>query len=289
MSVVSIVGDSFIDIVVPVDNVILNCAQDREIFTSFGGTANIAVWLSRLGGEAQFFGKVGNDPLGTSFRNNLEEENVEDFTVMSNSYPTGICVSLVERDGRRTMITNRGANDHISNEDAEKFMPKLLNSALVFFSGYSFISEKTSNAVEFLMMEASDDNCEIWFNPGAMNIIDDKIKNVIKDYVDVLILNEDEGEALFGVKYEDKVLRKMEKLVDSVILTKGGEGCVVLEDGERFHIPAEKVNTVVDTTGAGDAFAAGLIKGVLDGKSLEESAHIGHETAAKVLDKFGAR
>lgn len=289
MSVVSIIGDSFFDIIVPVYDIVPNGAQHRDIVVSYGGTANIAVWISRLDKKARFFGKVGNDPLGTSFKNNLKEENVEDSTVMTNSYPTGICVSLVGKDGGRTMITSRGANDHLTIEDAGKFVAKMLNSRLVFFSGYSFISSKTSKAVEFLMINASNNNCEIWFNPGAMNIINDKIKNAIKNYVDVLILNEVEGEALFGVKNEDKVLRKMEKLVDSGILTKGAGGCLVLEDGEIFHTPAKKVNKVVDTTGTGDAFVAGTIKGAIDGKSLKGSTYIGHETAAKVLDKFGAR
>ncbi len=289
MLAISVVGDVFIDIIVPIYDIIPNGAQQRDIKVSFGGTANIAVWISRLGGKTRFFGKVGNDPLGISFKNNLKEENVEDFTVMSNNYPTGICVSLVGKDGERTMITNRGANDHLTIEDAKKFMTKMLNSKLVFFSGYSFISSKTSKAVEFLMKNASDNDCEIWFNPGAMNIINDKIKTIIKNYVDVLVLNEDEGKTLFGVSNDEKILQKMRELVYSGILTKGADGCLILEGDKRFYTPAKKVSKVVDTTGAGDAFIAGTIKGIIDGKSLEESTYIGHEVASKVIRRFGAR
>jgi len=286
---ICVIGDCFVDIIVPVDGLVPNGAHEREIYVFNGGTANVAVWMSRLGKKAGFFGKIGSDPLGYTFKKNLSEECVNDLTVQSDNYPTGICVSLVGASGSRSMITNRGVNDYLSVKEAKEFEEKIFDSNHLFFSGYSFISPQTSDAVEYLMNKALERECKVWFNPGALNIVNDKIRGIIDDYVNYLILNEDEGRALFSGLDEGKWFDKLQKSVETVVMTKGSKGCMVFEGNSRINVPPINVVEPIDTTGAGDAFAAGIIKGVLDGQTFEESAYLGHETAGKVLNVFGAR
>jgi sugar/nucleoside kinase (ribokinase family) len=285
----SVVGDAFVDITVPMGDIVPNGASNRNIKIAYGGTANIAVWASRYGEKVNFFGKVGNDALGISFKEDLKVEGVNDLTVIDYEYNTGICVSLVDEKGARTMITNRGANDNLSIQDVEEHIGDILASDTIFFTGYSFSSRKTSNAIYYLMNKVHKQGCEIWFNPGALNVINSKFKNLIRDYCDVLILNLEEGEVLTDKKNPEDIIENLKNLSEIVVLTMGDKGCIASDAEESIHVPARKVNNVLDTTGAGDAFSAGFLVGRLREFDLKERCKLAHEIATNVIQRMGAR
>lgn len=289
-SKICVVGDAFIDLIVPIGNVIPNGAEQRDISLSYGGTANVAVWLSRLGVKSSFLGKVGNDPMGVSFKNNLKEEKVRDITILDPKFQTGICISLVKNDGSRTMITSRGANDNLTCRDVTKNFEKIINSPkILFFSGYSLISSSTSKAIEYLLKKSKENDKEIWFNPGAYNLISEKCIRIIKKYCDGMILNLDEGRTLCSGDEVEDVSKCIKSWVDTVILTLGAKGSIAMDGYEYSYIPAKKVGRVLDSTGAGDAFAAGFLAGKVKGKTLKNCCKLGHEVAATVIQRYGAR
>ena len=284
----TVVGDAFIDIVVPVYGIKKGETYHRKITTICGGTANVAVWISRLGGRVKFVGKVGNDVFGNYFRQKLREEGVKDLLFVDARNPTGLCISLTFENGERTMIANRGANDYLAKEEIERCLDEIVNSKLVYFSGYSFMSEETKQAILYTT-ESCKGKCEIWFNPGAPNIIQESFRDYIRRFVDVLILNFYEARAMTKKLKVDEVLKDLEELASLVVVTMGKNGCIVSSNGDYVLVPTRELN-IEDTTGAGDVFSAGFIAGKLRGLDDLECAKLGNETALKFLkEKSGLR
>ena len=248
-----------------------------------GGTANVAIQISKLGEQARFVGKVGNDAFGKYFKEELARSKVRDLTFVDNKHPTGLCLPLVYSDGDRTMIASRGANDYLTKEEIESCIKELLDSKVVYFSGYSLLSKVTSEGILYTMKECRKHDCQIWFNPGAPNLITEHFKSLTYELVDVLILNLEEARSLVGKDGIDDILTGLDEVVDTTIVTIGKEGCVLSQSGQHIHVRAEALDFVTDTTGAGDVFSAGVIVGRLRNMNLVESARLGHRTAAKLL------
>jgi sugar/nucleoside kinase (ribokinase family) len=287
---ICIIGDAFIDIIVPVNKLVMNGAVDGNISVSYGGIANIAVWVSRHGVKSRFFGKVGNDPLGVSYKEDLKKEKVDAQVLIDQELPTGLCVSLVNNKSSRTMITNRGANDNLSVEEVKENLDRILTSTeILFFSGYSLISDITSKAIEYLLKKAKENEKEIWFNPGALNVISDKYIRIIKKYCDAVVLNLDEGKAMVKEKEPEKIIKVLGSWINTAVLTLGAEGCIAVDMNKYYNIPAKKVERIVDTTGAGDAFAAGCLIGKLKGYNFDRCCELGHEISSRVIQMYGAR
>jgi sugar/nucleoside kinase (ribokinase family) len=279
---VTVIGDAFVDLIVPIQGIKRGETYHRKILVSCGGTANVAVQISKLGESAKFLGKVGNDILGKYFKQNLRDNGVKDLTVVDQRNPTGICVSLIYEDGERTMIADRGANDFLSKEDVLAYIDEIVDSKIVYFSGYSLLSEVSSEAVLYLIKECYR-KCDVYFNPGAPNLINRMFfRKVIHDFVDILILNEEEAKALSGKVDLKDALSVLNDMVDLAVVTRGRKGCVVLKAGDVFHVKSEQIDAF-DTTGAGDAFAAGFIVGKLRGFDHVECAMLGNKTAMAFL------
>ena len=283
---ISVVGDALIDIIAPVEKLMPGSTYHRDIHLSFGGLANVAVWVARLGERVQFMGKVGNDYFGWQFRRKLNKEGVTDYTLTSKSRPTGICLCLVDARGERTMIASHGANDSLTKNDAKRWLPKLRDSARIYFSGYSFIPPRVGEVIHFLMQELKG-HTEIWFNPGSPDLAL-STKDIIKTYCDVLILNEEEARRLTQKTVWEEIDTCLAELASLTILTLGARGSRAIEKDKAIEVPAYPVDEVVDTTGAGDAFSAGAIVGREKGLSLEECLSLGNKIAAKVIQKYGA-
>jgi len=282
---VTIIGDAFIDILVPVHGIRSGGAYHRNVIMRCGGTANVATMVSELGESAKFIGKVGNDALGHHFKQNLREKGVKDLTIVSEQHPTGICVVLIDERGERTMVTSRGANDFLTKEDIDRYIDEILNSRVVYFSGYLLQSPTSLESVIYTMQKSKENGCEIWFNPGAPNIITNQFKKIIKDFVEVLILNIEEAREIANESDSSKVLVKLKDIVSTMVVTVGENGCFVLNDGEFTHVKADRLESVIDTTGAGDAFSAGFIVGKLRGMEETKCAELGHKTAANFIKK----
>ena len=282
---VTVIGDAFIDILVPTQGIKLGGAYHRNVVMQCGGTANVAALISELGEKAKFVGKVGNDALGHHFKENLQYKAVKDFTFISDQHPTGICVVLIDERGERTMVTSRGANDLLTKEDIDRCIDEILNSRIVYLSGYLLQSPISSESVIYAMEKSKENGCEIWFNPGAPNIITSKFKKIIKDFVDVLILNIEEAKKITKEREIDKILSSLKDVANLSVITMGKDGCFVSNIDGYIHVEANRLKEVIDATGAGDAFSAGFIVGRLRGMNEKKCAELGHKTAAKFLSE----
>ena len=279
---VTVIGDAFIDVIVPVQGIKPGETYHRKIITLCGGTANVAVQIAKMDEESKFVGKVGSDSFGEYFRQNLRINGVEDLTFMDYENPTGLCISLSYDDGERMMVANRGANDYLKEEEAMSYIDKIIDSKIVYFSGYSLLSKKTSESVLYAIAECHKQNCDIYFNPGAPNLIKEDFKEIIYDFVDVLILNMEEAKNMTKKDKIEEIAKTLSTIADTVVITMNDEGCVLSKEEGYIPIETEKSNAV-DTTGAGDAFAAGFIVGRLKDMDDVKCGRLGNETAANFL------
>ena len=282
MMSVTVIGDAFIDIIVPVQGIKPGETHHRKIAVLCGGTANVAVQIAKLDKKSKFVGKIGDDAFGEYFRQNLRTNGVKDFTFVDKANPTGLCISMVYDNGERIMVANRGVNDHLEREEIESCIDEITDSKIVYLSGYSLLSPKNAESILYAIKECRKQNCEIYFNPGAPNLIKEDFKSIISNFVDVLILNIEEAKKMTKKNKIEEIIKTLNSIVDNVVITMDEEGSVLAREDVYIHVKTEKLN-VPNTTGAGDAFSAGFIIGKLKKKKDEVCARLGNETAAKFL------
>ncbi len=284
----TVIGDAFIDIVVPIDGITHDGAFEKDIKITAGGLANTAVWASRLNANVAFVGKIGEDIFGQTYNQDIINETVLPSLSFSDK-PTGKCILLV--DGRkRTMIIDRGANDDLRRKDVPDDLLK--SSRYVYFSGYSFASKIIQKEVKKLMKDVRAFGNTVVFNGGSYNLIRDNhsfFEKIIEKYVDVFSLNEDEAKAFTGERDIQRAFEAIKDIGLPFILTLGKEGSVAFDGKDVVKNKIKYLKKVVDITGAGDAFMGGFLAGLSRGKTFEEAIPIGHSTARKVVTRFGAR
>lgn len=281
MSVV-VIGEAFIDVIVPAWSIKRGETYHREIRIFVGGLANVAIEISKMGEKARFIGKVGDDPFGMFLSQALKQYSVKDIVFVDRMLPTGLCISLVYENGERTMVANRGANDNLSIEEIESCIDEIRNSKIAYFSGYSLQREKTRKSVLKCIEDCHKHGIEVYFNPGAPNLIKKDFREIIKNFVDVLISNEDEAKKL--TRRKDVNFEGLNELVDLAVVTRGKYGCTLIKNGNVVNVKTKEIKAQ-NTTGAGDAFSAGFIVGKLRGMNDIECAKLGNQTAARFLEE----
>lgn len=284
---VTVIGDAFIDLIVPLYGIRRGETYHRKILMSCGGTANVAIQIAKLGERAKFIGKVGDDIFGKYFRQNLRRNGVKDLTFVDKENPTGICVSLVYKDGERTMIAHRGANDFLTREEIGTHIDNIVSSKIVYISGYSLLSPTNREAVLYVL-EKCHGNCKIYFNPGAPNLVRKEFVDVIQNFVDVLIVNEEEVKAITGKNEVNEAIKMLSGMVDFVVVTLGKKGCIVSGKEGYSYVKGRQINAF-DTTGAGDAFAAGFIVGNMRNMDKISCARLGNKVAVTFLMEKGKK
>lgn len=210
----TVIGDAMIDIVLPLpdvedfDNLLQGGVINTEYKISPGGTANVAVNLSRLGGKAAFVGKVGNDYFGKVFTEDLFSSKVIGNVSVSNTKMTGIAVVLVFQNKERSFLVDRGANTGLLYEDID--LRLIQNSSFIYFTGFSFQDRDASQTVQKAIEEASKKGVAIVFNSGAPNLAKefrDTFLDIIRCHVDTLILNDTEARYLAGCDKESEIIK----------------------------------------------------------------------------------
>ena len=290
MSKICVIGDAFIDIIIPKSNLIRGgVVINNDIKMSIGGTANVAIWLSRLGIKSYFIGTVGNDPFGEFFKNTLKEENVEDLVIVNDDFETGLCISVVDND-ERSFIVKRGANDAWTEKLLE-FEDIVGRSKIVYTTAYSLVSKRNKNILEFLLTSAKRNGSEIWLNLASHNIIashKELILKIIREFADAIIMNQNEALTLCGSV--DDVFSILRDNVSLIVITLGKNGCKIYSNkhNDIIYRPAYKVIKCKDVTGAGDAFAAGFIAKYLNGFNIEKCGDFGNKLASEVIQRFGS-
>jgi len=290
----TVIGDAMIDVVLPLSDVqdIYTLTQggvtNTKMKISPGGSANIAFYLGKMGGSSAFVGRVGDDYFGRLFLDDLKKNKIITNVSISKTENTGVVFVLVFPDGERFFIDDRGANASLQYEEVA--LNLIQDSKYLFFSGYSFQDEGILNCIRRLLAVTAKDTC-IVFNPGAPNLAKEfreLFSSIIREYVSILILNEAEAEYLTRRNAADKTVDYLLSLADTVALTRRGMGSIVAKQNEMYEIEANATR-VVDTTGAGDAYAAGFIYGLTRGWDIKSAGEFASKIAGEVVSHFGAR
>jgi sugar/nucleoside kinase (ribokinase family) len=263
----------------------------REV--SGGSAGNTAAGVAMLGGRAGFVGQVADDQLGDVYAHDIQSVGVE-FTTprrSSDEASTGRVLVLVTPDAQRTMNTFLGAAQNLEPGaiDAEQ----VRSAAILYLEGYLWDPETPRAAMEKAIDLAraagrkvaftlSDSFCIARHRDGFNALIE-------SGRVDILFANEDEILALTGESGFDAAVASAAARVPLLVVTRSEKGALAVESGRRVEVGAEPVEKLVDTTGAGDLFAAGFLTGHAQGRTIEESLRMGAIAAAEVISHYGAR
>ncbi len=259
---------------------------------SGGSAGNTAAGIAALGGRAGFIGQVAPDELGQFYRHDLTAQGVEFITPANDvGAPTARSMILVTPDGHRTMNTFLGAAQHLPPAALDEV--QIRSSAILYLEGYLWdpqtpryamlraieVAREAGRKVAFTL---SDTFCVDRHRDGFIQLIDD-------GRIDILFANQAEVEALAGVAHLDSALADVSSKVETLVVTRSEQGALAIRGGVRVNVPAEPIDKLVDTTGAGDLFAAGFLLGYARGKDLEQSLRLGAICAAEVIQHYGAR
>jgi len=261
------------------------------ITQSGGSVANSIAHMRGQGLACTFIGKIAEDELGHAFRADLEALGVH-FPALSpaDGDGTGRCVVLVTPDGERTMSTYLGAAQGLSPADVEAGMPG--KAALLLVEGYLWDSPEGEAVIRAAAARARDAGARIALTPSDAGCVErnrDAMLAFVRDHCDILVGNHHEVGALAGTHSPEEALVWARRRAAVTAVTMSEQGALLADDTRAFRIEALPVERVVDTTGAGDAFAAGFLAGVLEDLSLPEAGRRGAELAARVITHPGAR
>ena len=259
---------------------------------SGGSAGNTAAGVAALGGRAGFIGQVAPDSLGHFYRDDLSSTGVE-FTTAATDFgvPTARSMVLVTADGHRTMNTFLGAAQHLPASALDE--AQIADSAVLYLEGYLWDPETPRYAMVRAIEVARQAGRKVAFTLSDTFCIDrhrDGFNALIDGgRIDILFANEAEIQALAGVPHLETAIAAVRDKVETLVVTRSEKGALATRGGERAEVPAEPVRAVVDTTGAGDLFAAGFLVGHCRGLPLDRSLRLGAIAAAEVIQHYGAR
>jgi len=258
---------------------------------SGGSAANTAVGLASLGAHAAFIGKVRNDQLGAIFGHDIRAAGVTFATEPAlDGPPTARCLILVTPDAQRTMQTYLGASVELGPEDIDE---ALISAAQVtYLEGYLWDRPRAKDAFRQAARVAHAAGRKVALtlsDPFCVERHRAEFRTLVKGEVDILFANDAEIRSLWQAPDFESALIASRGCCEVAVLTRSEKGAVVLADDQLHRVPAEPVSTVVDTTGAGDQFAAGFLYGYTHGRPLADAARIGTIAAAEVISHVGPR
>ena len=265
--------------------------QARE--TRGGSAANTMAGVAALGGRAGFVGQVATDQLGEIFTHDIRALGVAFETPpIDGGEPTGRCLILVTPDAQRTMNTFRGAAHQLSVDalDADQ----IRGAAILYLEAYLWRSPGPRAAMEQAMAIAHAAGRKVAFTLSDIACIKPHRAEIVamldSGAIDMLFANEAEIRSLAETDGNEAAIAAIQDKVPLLVVTCGEKGAVAVADGTRVSVPIARIGKgVVDTTGAGDLFAAGFLVGQAQGKGLEASLRMGAIAAAEVISHFGAR
>ena len=256
-----------------------------------GSAANTVAGLASLGGAPAFIGKVHDDLLGQEFTRDIGAAGVDFFTPPLNQGPmTGRSIVLVTPDAMRSMFTYLGANTLLSVADIDENIIK--SSRITYLEGYILDYKQGLNIATKAAEIAHKYNRQVAYSLSDVSCLKDKEETIlefIKNHVDILFANDAEIKALFKEEDFYKCLDLIKPHIEIAAITRGAKGSVVVNGRTKTFVEAEVVTNVVDTTGAGDLYAAGFLYGMTQGRSLGTCAIIGSIAAAEIISHYGAR
>jgi sugar/nucleoside kinase (ribokinase family) len=268
----------------------LYAAMEPTIQVSGGSAANTAVGVASLGGKAAFIGCVGDDELGIVFSHDLTASGVHSILAIAPEAATARCLILVTPDAERTMNTFLGAAALLGERPLHEGLIK--DAAILYLEGYLFSSPANKMAYRKAASLAKAAGRKVALSLSDRFCVEGhraEFKALIAEYVDILFANEPEITALYETHDFEMAAAEAGKHVAIACLTKGAAGSVIVADGQTIRIPAASVPRVVDTTGAGDLYAAGFLYGHTQGMMLEQSGRIAAIAAGEIIGHVGPR
>jgi sugar/nucleoside kinase (ribokinase family) len=260
--------------------------------TSGGSAANSMAGFAAMGGRAAFIGQVADDQLGKIFAHDMRALGVAfDTSPVSDGLPTGRCLILVTPDAQRTMNTCPGAAHQLAPEALDEAM--IRDAEVLFLEGYCWGPELPRRAMGRAVEIAHAAGNRVAFTLSESVCIADRkdgFRAMIESGgVDILFANDDEVLQLTGAAELETALERLRAKVPTLVVTRGAAGALAVEEGRRTDVPAVPVAQVVDTTGAGDLFAAGFLAARCKGHGIERQLMTGGIAAAEIISHFGAR
>jgi len=272
-------------------NKILELLNSKPKKISSGGSAaNTVHGASVLGAKSYYLGRVANDANGKHYTEDMKNCGVGFSGPGADEEGTGTCVILITPDTERTMLTNLGVSSALHPDNVDETIVK--NARGVYVEGYLWTGDETREAGLHMAKLAKKEGIPVSFTLSdafVVNTFKESLVDFIQWNVDILFCNEIEAQAMTGETDSMAAFNKLQMMVDTVFLTLGSKGSLVGKAGqEPVEVKTFPVKAV-DTTGAGDLFAAGALYGVLQNHTLEESAIIGSYCAAQVVSHMGGR
>ena len=286
------IAKSVMTLVDEIHAVRLIAAAENPTESSGGSAANTMAGLASFGSKGWFIGKVRNDRLGNSFASDLARIGVHYETPMAEGGPsTTCCIVAVTPDGHRSMSTYLGACRELTVDDIDEY--RIATGAVLSVEGYLWDDERSKAAIRKAMHAAKASGRKIAFtlsDPFCVGRYRSEFLNLLRHDIDILFANEEEAKSLFSVANFDSALEHARDWPGLAVITRSEKGCVVAAPSGEFHMQeAEPVARVVDTTGAGDQFAAGFLHGFARGLDLGSCARLGSIAAAEVISHYGGR
>lgn len=258
---------------------------------SGGSAGNTIAGLASFGGRGAYIGKVAQDPLGEAFRNDMKSMGViyETQPIIIGA-KTGLCLVMVSDDGERTMNTYLGAGLHLSPEDIDADL--ISSAAITYLEGYMFDPQHAKQAFSIAAEIAHAAGRLISMTLSDAFCVErhrDDFQAFVEQNTNILFANETEITALYKTNTFEEAVKIIADKCDIAVLTRGAEGSVIVSDGEIIEIKAEPISKVVDTTGAGDQYAAGFLYGLARDMPLKTCGRLGSLAAAEVISHMGPR
>lgn len=250
-----------------------------------GAACNTIIGLGKLGADARFIGKCGNDDFGQMFKDDLRKSSVEP-QLFSSDEATGRVLSIITPDAQRSMFTYLGASaGMLPNEVSAK---NFEGASIAVMEGYLLFNR---DLIFSALKAAKEAGAKIAMDLASFTVVEESkeiLEEIVKEYVDILIANEDEAFAYTGHKDESDALNALASDVDIAVLKVGKNGSYISRDGKVIKIAPFGNGDAVDTTGAGDLWASGFLYGILHGLTLEKSGEIGSACGYEVCQVVGA-
>jgi len=262
--------------------------NDSKIFTqkmtSGGSAANTIYSLAKLGIESSYIGKVKDDELGNFFRADMEGNNITPILLNSET-PSGKAMALVSKDGERTFATFLGAAVELNADELKADFFKGFD--IFHIEGYLVYNHP-------LMLKAAElakeHGLKISLDLASYNVVEDNfdfLQDYMKNYVDIVFANEEEAKAFTNAEPEE-ALEKIAEYCDIAVVKIGAKGSLIKKDGKNYTAGIIPVK-MIDTTGAGDSYAAGFIYGLINNYSLDKCGEIGAILSGKIIEFIGAK
>jgi len=264
--------------------VIEKTAHLHPIMTSGGSAANTVHGLAQMGIQTAFIGKVGTDDLGTFFKNDLIEAGIQPYLLQSDT-PSGKAIALVSPDSERTFATCLGAAVELCADD-------ILDS---MFDGYQILHiegylVQNHQLIESAVKMAKKKGLKVSLDMASYNVVAENIdflKNMVANYVDILFANEDEARSFTGLEAE-QALEYIANHCEYAIVKIGKQGSLIKHGTETARVGIIGIDAI-DTTGAGDLYAAGFLYGLVKERTLQECGNLGALLSGKVIENLGAK